>query len=912
MFDLGLALSFQDNASRGLKNVVGTMQNLTESINEAMGKLEEFSRIERLTGKNLSAMKDMAMGTLLTQVGGAVTSVGKSIGGIFTSAANSVINVSKEVKSARITIDNLWGGAKKGAEAFNKMKEYAMTSTFEFKDLLSTMIMMKAVGIDINDTLTTTSGKTQKITDYAGDLAALFPDMRNMYGHGIRASMGAIKEFIAEGNTRQLLTGAGLDIETVLGEKKGGDIKTRSRQIADLIEKINAFGMTANMMGQPAQRLSNLSDILFNLQYQMSESGKVYEKYSEIVKNLTEPLMKIDNKTWFELGKSLGEAFNVILDPLVSLSKYIGSIIPKFIDFIKQNPALVKIAVTIGTIASAGLILAGALLTLGGSVRLIQFAYKGLIPLQKGFLAFLKISNALSKASLISFGQWAVALFLFYKAYQTNFMGIKTLLQDVGNVLEATVSLLMGNGLSVDTFNYLRERGLIPLVESLYAFGRLMQNFFLGMSEGFTELGKSVVDFLDSFSKTTGIDLSGLIQSIKDLTDLFGGHDAEKIKRQRQLFREIGNTVAKIVVPFMLFGTVLRVVVGGIWKFLTPIRWVISHLLKWTGVTKIVKAVLEQNVALPLKRISKFLFNHPRIFLKMLKDSIDGINGFKILNSLAKGRWKIAFVRILRELITMENILNAFKGLGGFLKRAFLTKIYPLLGRMFFGIVKGIGGLLTGAFGLIPALVILALIAIATIVYTYWDDIKAWCTKKWAEFSDWVSNKWGEVWKSISDTWNNFNFKETALYQMFESIWDKAKSITDEIAAWGRKAANSKWWSRPLIDNLRDEVTVNRVTYNEGITEPPADYVQFATGGETKDEGFAYLHPNEAILNSGLTKRLGDFLARTSTNNVNYGGVNISINVDHMDNDTDLNALADKLMKIMDRKMQLKKMAVRV
>ena len=62
MFDLGLALSFQDNASRGLKNVVGTMQDLTESINEAMGKLEEFSRIERLTGKNLSALKDMAMG----------------------------------------------------------------------------------------------------------------------------------------------------------------------------------------------------------------------------------------------------------------------------------------------------------------------------------------------------------------------------------------------------------------------------------------------------------------------------------------------------------------------------------------------------------------------------------------------------------------------------------------------------------------------------------------------------------------------------------------------------------------------------------------------------------------------------------------------------------------------------------
>lgn len=911
MFDLGLALSFQDNASRGIKNVVGTMQDLTESVNEAMDKLQEFSRIERQTGQNLSAMKDMAMGTLLTQVGGAVTSVGQSIGGVFTSAVDSVIDVSKEVAAARITIDNLWGGAEKGAEAFNKMKDYAMTSTFEFKDLLSTMTMMKAVGIDINDNLSTTSGKTQKITDYAGDLAALFPDMRNQYGTGIRAAMGAIKEFVAEGNTRSLLTGAGLDIQTILGEKKGGDMKTRSRQIADLVEKINAFGMTANSMGQPAQRLSNLSDILFNLQYQMSESGKVYEKYSEIVKNLTEPLMSIDNKTWAELGKSLGEVFSAILNPLVSLSKYIGELIPKIIDFVKQNPALFKIAAALGAITSAGLILVGTLLTLGGSIRLMQFAYKGLIPLQKGFLTFLRTSNILSKASLISFGQWAVALFLFYKAYQNNFMGIKTLLQDVGSVMEATVSLLMGNGLSVENFNYLRERGLIPLVENLYAFGRLMQNFFKGIGEGFTELGNSVVEFLDSFSKTTGIDLSGLIQSIKDLTDLFGGHDAEKIKRQRQLFREIGNTVAKIIVPFMLFGTVLRVVVGGIWKFLIPIRWVISYLLKLTGVTKLVKTAIENNITTRIKKLSTFLLNHPKMFLNMLKDSISSMNGFKILNSLAKGRWKVAFFRIFRELFTFENIAGLFKNLGGFLKRVILSRIVPLLSRIFAPLLAKLGALFVGAFGLIPFLIVSTLTIIALLVYNYWGDIKNWCTKKWTEFSDWVSNKWSEVWKSISDTWNNFNFKETSLYQMFESIWDKVKSITDEILGWGKQIANSKW-NKPLIQTIREKNAERHYSSSLGYSEPPADYVQFATGGETKNEGLAYLHPNEAILNSGLTKKLGEFLAVNSTPTISYGDTNIQINVEHMDNDTDLNALADKLMRIMDRKMQLKRMAVRV
>ena len=114
---------------------------------------------------------------------------------------------------------------------------------------------------------------------------------------------------------------------------------------------------------------------------------------------------------------------------------------------------------------------------------------------------------------------------------------------------------------------------------------------------------------------------------------------------------------------------------------------------------------------------------------------------------------------------------------------------------------------------------------------------------------------------------------------------------------------------------IREKNAERQVNARVGFAEPPSDYVapQFATGGETRGEGLAYLHPNEAILNSSLTKKLGEFLAISSTPaTVTYGDTHININVDHIDNDTDLNALAEKLMKIMDRKIQLKKMAVRV
>ena len=901
MFDLGLALSFQDNASRGLKNVVGTMQDLTESVNEAMGKLEEFSRIEMQTGKNLSAMKDMAMGTLLTQVGGVVTDTGKSMGNVLTGAMSSIVDVSKEVKSARITIDNLWGGAEKGAEAFNKMKEYAMTSTFEFKDLLSTMTMMKAVGIDINDNLSTTSGKTQKITDYAGDLAALFPDMRNMYGTGIRAAMGAIKEFVAEGNTRSLLTGAGLDIQTILGEKKGGDIKTRSRQIADLIEKINAFGMTANMMGQPAQRLSNLSDILFNLQYQMSESGKVYEKYSEFIKNLTEPLMKIDDKQWQELGKSLGGAFDVILNPLVTLSKYIGELIPKFVEFIKQNPALVKIVITLGTLISAGLILAGTLLTLGGSIRLMQFAYKGLIPLQKGFLTFLRTSNMLSKATLISFGQWAVAAYIVYQAFQHNFGGIKDLLTDVFTVASAVFQVLSSGKLNRDDYNYLKSRDLLDLVDSLALFGTYLEEMFKGIGEGIKSAGMDLIDFLDSFSEFTGIDLSATIKWIKDFMNSFSkSGDMKEIARIRDVWKDFGKVIGEFIIPLLLLKPLLSIVVGGIWKVAKGFIWLLS---KVPVAKKIFGSVWEfingKDIGVAIMKLATKFAKSEKIMYFIFKHF--GMQGSKLVIELMQGLWKEAAKTFLR--LAYRGISIALSRIKTFIiQRIWQALVMPLVSALasFFGIsVAAMGGILIAALVVIGGLIYLT-------VTGKWGEVNKWLEEHvgepWIKFRDACKQSWDD----IISWWNNFDFWQTAFGRFLTGV-------SDTIRGWGDSLKKLNL-NKPLVQVIREKNAERQVNARVGFDEPPDDHVRFATGGETRGEGFAYLHPNEAILNSGLTKKLGEFLAVSRASapaNVTYGDTHISIYVDHMDNDTDLNALAEKLMKIMERKMQLKRMAVR-
>lgn len=76
--------------------------------------------------------------------------------------------------------------------------------------------MLKANGIEAFDKIAlsaylagdATSQANQTLMDYAADLAAFNPQMRNSYGTGIQAAMGALNEYIAEGNALSLKRGA--------------------------------------------------------------------------------------------------------------------------------------------------------------------------------------------------------------------------------------------------------------------------------------------------------------------------------------------------------------------------------------------------------------------------------------------------------------------------------------------------------------------------------------------------------------------------------------------------------------------------------------------------------------------------------------------------------------------------------
>src|SRR5574344_612047 len=280
-FGLGLVLSFTDNATAGINSAVNSLNQLTQVAEDAGNSLNEFA--------SLSAFSSIA-----TSVGNSMTSMGTNIISTFGQIIGKVNQTGQTLMYADNQLSKLYeGGGKTGKDVLADITQDAKTSIFEFEDLIPVVTMLKANGIEAFDMIASSTGNAnQTLMDYAADLAAFNPQMKNAYGTGMKAAMGALNEYIAEGNAMSLKRGASLDITGLLGEEKGATIEERSRQVADLMEKLNMVGMTATMAGTPMQRLANIQDVLFQTVSKIADSG-VYDEFSAIIQQISDYIFAI-------------------------------------------------------------------------------------------------------------------------------------------------------------------------------------------------------------------------------------------------------------------------------------------------------------------------------------------------------------------------------------------------------------------------------------------------------------------------------------------------------------------------------------------------------------------------------------------------------------------------------------------
>ena len=363
--------------------------------------------------------------------------------------------------------------------------------------------MLKSNGIEAFDQIATSAyratngveGVSQTLMDYAADLAAFNPQMTNMYGTGVQAAMGALNEYIAEGNAASLKRGASLDILQLLGEEKGKTIEERSRQVADLIEKLGMVGMTANLAGTATQRFSNVEDVLFNLMTQISDSG-VFEKYTELVAKFTDYIFAIPDEELAQIAQIISDAIVELLEPMEKLIDFLITIVDKVRELVRENPELTKMIIKGVVIAGVIMTITGAALKLLSAIGMLKFSlgmlFKGGALAAGGGMLGLFKNLALYVLPVIS------AIILLKEAWDRNFMGMQEKLKSFVTETIDTFKILFDAWgdytLSEENFVKAREMGILPLVEAVlqlkYHLGFLVQGFKKGFDAFFDSLGK--------------------------------------------------------------------------------------------------------------------------------------------------------------------------------------------------------------------------------------------------------------------------------------------------------------------------------------------------------------------------------------------------------------------------------------
>ena len=690
-FGLGLILSFVDNASAGMSSATSTFNRMSATADSLTSSV------------SASATEIASVAFSLSAVGDTFSSVGQSIIGMFMGITQQVIDTGGQMQGFRMQLSALY---KDQAESkLQEIKDYAAKSVFEVESLMSAVTVMKAVGIEAMDEVTTSSGNTtQRLMDYASDIAGMIPNMTNMYGTGVNAAMGALKEYIAEGNAMSLKRGAGLDITGLLGEDKGKTIEERTRQIADLVEMLGIAGYTKNLEGTPTQQLAKLSDTLYNLKADIADNG-VFDSYVSLLSKLSSWIESLTDNT--ELYSSvlsvLGDTISALLSPINTMLDFLIENGTAILEWIQNNPKLTKnILLTVAAVG-AFLVVGGSLLKLLSS---IAFAMSGLQML---------------KSIPLLFGKMVVAVLPFiaiaglaYTAWDKNLGGIQDkitwFVNNIGSVFSVLGDAWGDNTLSEENFLKAKELGILPFIEGILMLKYYWDFFVQGFKTGFTSFFEGLVNSLS----TLGIDIGDLATKLFDFLDRLTQPGAE------EEWVKLGEALGQIIAGLATLSLLIKVVTPIIQVFAffgKVISWVgnafktVWQFIKWIGAsTGIIAFFKDMGAAISLMK--------------------EGFGFFEVM-----GAW---FPKLAGFFL---KIGGAFTKFGGWIVAG-----AKAIGAAIMGVLTAIAGFLGLPVWAVVAIIV-AIVAVITLIIVFRKQIGQFFVWLWNVVSNFVS----ELFKSIGE-----------------------------------------------------------------------------------------------------------------------------------------------------------------
>ena len=742
-FGLGLILSLTDNATAGINNAVNSLNQLTQTAEGASKSLNDMASLS-------------ALSVVSGQIGNSFTRMGHNILSTISQVINGVTETGSTLYYAKNQLSALYGSAEKGAGAIAKIQEYAKTSMFEFENLIPAVTSLKSVGIEAFDAIASSTGDaSHNLLDYASALASFAPQMKNAYGTGINAAIGAMREYIAEGNALSLKRGAGLDITGILGEDKGATIEDRTRQVADLINTLNMMPMVETMKNSPMTMLSNMGDVLFQLKGMISDSG-VYDKFTDLISKLATYVMAIPEEELQEIANVIGSALTAIMTPLDWVADRLISLVDGLRSLVQTNPQLVKFA-------TIGVTVFGVLLLLAGIALKAMSAFSGLSLMVLAFgNSFKKIGGIFKAGSIKVLGALlplVATIGLLAIAWKNDLFGIKTVVTnfvtnlttsfktarkavngDVADLIstledlksrddffsELTIGIMkvmmLGKALSdawgdytlsEDNFLKAKELGILPLIEAILDLKYRLENFISGFKDGMKQISTEITSYLSEITANVqGTFLEPIINGLTDFFRLLSGGDAKAWYDFGKVTANIVTIIAGLAVAFKVVGIAVGVitkVVGvfkALWGIITFVGGAFMSILGFIGtVATAILGFFGFVTTLPATVVGAIVLALVAIVALIIKyrDKI-----FEALKSV--GSWiynnvilpvKNFFVGLWKDMI--ELFRNIGSTVGGAIKEGITTAINWVLSKAV-GIINGFIDAINFVLGVINAI----------------------------------------------------------------------------------------------------------------------------------------------------------------------------------------------------------------
>ena len=764
-FGLGLVLSFTDNATAGINSAVNSLNQLTQTAEGASSSLNELASLS-------------AFSTIATQVGNSMTSMGSRIISTFGQVIGTLNQTGQTLMYAEMQFDKLYeGSGRTGKDVLADIQDYAKKSIFEFEDLIPTVVMLKANGIEAFDAIgKSIEGADLTLMDYAADLAAFNPMMRNAYGTGIQAAMGALNEYIAEGNAMSLKRGASLDITGILGEDKGKTIEERTDQVVRLMEKLNMVGMVSSMQGRPEQMLSNMGDVLFDLKGRIANSG-VYEEFSKIIGIVAEFVFSLTDSDLNSIASTVGSALSAILVPIQKVAEWVVKLASAFVDLVKNNPQLAKFA-TLGTaLAGVFLVIGGVALKFAGSLGYLSLMLRSL---STSFGAIGTIMKAGATKIIGALAPVTLALGVMYLVWRNDLFGIRTLvtsfvqnvvnsfktaktavsgsLADMQNTLKTfdtqnsffdglTLALMrvmvlfqaLAEGwddytLSEETFTKAKELGILPLIEAIFNLKYRFDLFKEGFIQGWQTISDKVKEFLFGLSDSLdGTMFDGLLDGVTKFIQKLSENDPEAWK---DFGRIVGELSAKFLLAFIAVKTFMSIA--------SKIFILIGVVTKLGGV-----------------------FGKVFGFMKGLFVPI--VRGILEVKTLLSGGMIAPVTKIGQLFVKLGGIVSRLGGAFTALKTIIVTAIT--------GLASAIGAPVAA----VVAVIVAILSTVITYAVTHWEEFKAKMISIWTTVKDETLAIWESLKSGLQRIWENLKSAVSPVVEAFNSLKGKFVELFEQL-----------------------------------------------------------------------------------------------------------------------------------